>query len=99
MIIQYKSKKLERICTLASVAQKKYGLEMAVAIQKRIQEINAAESVEQMIRFRIGRCHSLKGDRDGQYAVDLIQPHRLVFTVCKEVIEIARIEEIVKDYH
>ena len=25
------------------------------------------------------RCHSLRGEREGQYAVDLVHPRRLVF--------------------
>jgi proteic killer suppression protein len=55
--------------------------------------------VEELIQYGIGRCHPLKGRRQGQYAMDLEQPHRLVFTVKHEVVQIARVEEIVKDYH
>ncbi len=99
MDIQYKTKKLRVICTSAYEARKKYGEEMADIIQQRIQEIGSADTVAVMVKYRIGRCHKLKGNRSGQYAVDLIQPHRLVFTVEKETVEIAIIEEIVKDYH
>ena len=28
---------------------------------------------------RPDRCHALKGDRKGQFAVDIVNPHRLVF--------------------
>ena len=78
MEIKYKNKNLQKTCTNASAADKKHGTELAYKIKQRINEISAAESVEQMIRFRIGRCHQLKGDRKNQYAVDLVQPHRLV---------------------
>ena len=64
----------------------------------RIQEIQSAEEVEIMLNYKIGRCHKLSGDRNGQYAVDLIHPYRLIFTIQGDVIEIACIEEIV-DYH
>lgn len=64
----------------------------------RIDQIRASETVEEMIRYRIGRCHPLKGSRDGQYAVDLVHPYRLVFEKQGEVIQIAHIMEIV-DYH
>ena len=47
---------------------------------------------------RIGRCHLLKGDRANQYAMDLSQPYRLIFTKQGEEIQIAEIQEIV-DYH
>ena len=45
----------------------------------RIDEISVADTVEMMIKFHIGRCHSLSNNRNGQYAVDLIHPYRLVF--------------------
>ena len=41
--------------------------------------IGSADTVEDMIQYRIGRCHSLLNNRKGQYAVDLVHPFRLVF--------------------
>lgn len=79
MDIEYKSKSIKKVCENASVAEKKYGLEMAVKIQHRIDQIIAADSVEQMIQFHIGRCHPLHQNRKNQYAVDLVHPMRLVF--------------------
>lgn len=66
------------MCTLASEAEKKYGLEMAEKIHQRIDEIAASDTVEEMVKFHIGRCHPLKGNRKGQYAMDLVHPYRLV---------------------
>ncbi|MGI6594372.1 MAG: type II toxin-antitoxin system RelE/ParE family toxin [Christensenellales bacterium] len=98
MKITYKSKSIEKVCTNANVASKKYGYDMAGKIQQRIDEIKAADNVEQMIQFKIGRCHPLKGSRKNQYAVDLIHPKRLVFIKIGSEIQIANIIEIV-DYH
>lgn len=98
MQITYKNRKIEKICTNASEAIKKHGNEMAVKIHQRIDEISAVDSVEDMIQYRIGRCHLLNGDRIGQYAVDLIHPYRLVFEKRGKQIQIANIMEIV-DYH
>ncbi len=41
--------------------------------------IRSADTVEDMIQYRIGRCHPLLNNRKGQYAVDLVHPFRLVF--------------------
>ena len=79
MEIEYRTKKLERICTDAFVAKKEYSIEMAERIQMRIDQIRSSESIEFMVKFKIGRCHVLKGNRAGQYAIDLIQPYRLIF--------------------
>jgi proteic killer suppression protein len=71
---------------------------MAELIHQRIGEMEAADSVEFMIKYRIGRCHPLQGNRKGEYAVDLVHPRRLVFTKKGDEIQIARVIEIV-DYH
>lgn len=98
MKIEYNSKGIEKVCTNAAVAEKKYGTEMAEKIHMRIDQIKAAESVEQMIQYHIGRCHPLKGNRKDQYAVDLVHPQRLVFEKKGNTIRIANIIEII-DYH
>ena len=83
---------------MASKAEKEYGKRMAELIQLRIDQITAAESVEELVQYRIGRCHALHNNRDGQYAMDLVHPQRLVFRKMGDIIQIALIEEII-DYH
>lgn len=65
MQVTYKSRKIEKVCTNACEAEKKYGNEMAEKIHQRIDEISAADTVEEMIQYKIGRCHHLKGNRKG----------------------------------
>ena len=96
--ITYKTKKIEKICTDAKTAEKTYGRNMAEKIQQRIQEIYSADTVEMMVKYHIGRCHPLKQNRKGQYAVDLVHPYRMVFNVIEDEIQIAKILEII-DYH
>lgn len=71
---------------------------MAKKIHQRIDELTAADSVEMMIQYHIGRCHRLTGDREGQYALDLEHPYRLICTQIGDAIQIAEVQEIV-DYH
>ena len=71
---------------------------MARKIVQRIMQLKAADDVDSLITNGIGRCHKLTGDRDGQYAMDLCHPYRLVFEIIGDTIEIANIIEIV-DYH
>ena len=79
MEITYKNNKIRKICTDIKVAEKTYGAQMAEKIDMRIGEISAADTVEMMIQFRIGRCHPLTQNRKGQYAMDLVHPYLLVF--------------------
>ena len=98
MEVTYKSTRLEKLCTNAYAAEKKYGIQMAEKIKLRIDQISAALSVEMMLQFKVGRCHQLKGDREDQFAVDLVHPYRLIFEKLGDDIQIANIMEIV-DYH
>ena len=103
MKIEYKSNRLKRACTDLSVAKKDYGLNMAKLIHQRVNEISSADSVEMLCQFSIGKCHQLEGNRTGQYAMNLVQPYRLVFeriSIEEEGrnIEIVRILSI-EDYH
>lgn len=98
MDITYKNKKIEKVCTDAKTAEKTYGKEMAEKIHQRIDEITAADTVEMMIQYHIGRCHSLSQNRKGQYAVDLVHPYRLIFEKNGDKIQTANILEVV-DYH
>ena len=90
--------KIKKVCTDAKTAERTYGQDMADKIHQRVDETNAADTVELMIQFRIGRCHPLSQNRKGQYAVDLVHPYRLVFEKKGGEIQIANILEIV-DYH
>lgn len=98
MRITYKNKKMEKICNNASAAKKEYGSRMADIIHLRHDQIKAADSIDLMVEYKIGRCHELKGNRANQFAVDLVQPFRMVFEKKGDEIQIAHILEIV-DYH
>ena len=71
---------------------------MAEKIFLRINQIQATDSIDNLVKFSVGRCHSLSGDRNAQYAMDLVQPYRLIFTNAGGTIHIAQIIEII-DYH
>ena len=98
MDITYKNNKIKKVCTDAKTAERTYGREMADKIHQRIDEIRAADTVEMLVQFHIGRCHPLSNNRKGQYAMDLVQPYRLIFEKFSEDLQIVRIIEI-KDYH
>lgn len=96
--ISYKSRRLQKVCEDAEAAEKQYGAEMAEKIQMRIDQIRAADSIEMLVRNRIGRCHQLKGNRKEQFAMDLTHPYRLVFRKINEELIAVEVLEIV-DYH
>ena len=52
---------------------------MAKAIMMRMAVLRAARNLALVPVTRPDRRHQLSGDRDGQFAVDLVQPFRFVF--------------------
>ena len=95
MIIQYKNNKIRKICTSSSEATKVLGQTGSEKLRIRLVQLESF-ALEVLLRDRIGGCHKLKGNRDGQFAMKLNEPFRLIFIVKK--INTATIVEIV-DYH
>lgn len=96
--VSYRTSQLRKVCENAEVATKKYGAEMAEKIHMRIDQIRAADSVEELVQCRIGRCHPLQGNRKGQYAMYLTHPYRLILEKKNGKLIAVEILEIV-DYH
>ena len=71
-------KKLAKIINSNKLLVQTYGPAMARKITMRLDQIRASDSLGMMVAQRIGRCHPLTGQRDGQYAFDLEHPFRLI---------------------
>jgi toxin HigB-1 len=48
--IEYKNRRLEKVCTDAHEAEVKHGKNMAEKIHQRIDEITAADSIEILVK-------------------------------------------------
>jgi plasmid maintenance system killer protein len=58
---------------------RRHGPRRAELIKRRMQQLRAAEVLEQMRFLPQARCHELTGNRAGQLSVDLDHPYRLIF--------------------
>lgn len=77
--INFQNRKLEKTCNSAKELQKKYGKRMAQTLMNRLVVLRAARTLELVPKNPPDRRHQLRGDRDEEYAVDLVHPYRLVF--------------------
>ena len=98
MQIEFRTKKLEKQYVQHKLAVKAYGNEVARKFIQRINIIKQAKDFDELSGLRGLRCHPLKGDREGQYAIDLTGFYRLIFTLVGESLEIVQIEEVSKHY-
>ena len=78
MKIGFKRRKLAKIFNDNEMLAKHYG-ENCSLIMHRMSVLQAAVNLSQVSTKKPERLHELKGNRKGEFAVDLKQPHRLVF--------------------
>jgi len=76
--ILFRSRKMEKACGSERESKRMWGKSSSL-VRQRVAELAAAETLAEMMLLPAARCHPLKGDRAGQFAVDLRHPHRLVF--------------------
>ena len=79
MEIVFSNSKLQKACNSQKECIRKYGLENARKIMQRLAELQAAETLADISTLPPPRCHELTGEREGEFAVDVKQPHRIVF--------------------
>ena len=104
MELEFQDKKLEKQCQNIKDLNRKYGNVQAKIIVNRLNQLQAAESLCDVSKLPQARLHGLSGDRQGQFAVDVQHPKRLIivplngdFKDLKTVTKIKIIEII--DYH
>ena len=98
MQIQFRTKKLEKQYNQNKLAVKAYGNEVARKYVQRINIIKLTKDFDELAGLPGLKCHPLKGDREGQYAIYLTGFYRLIFTLVGESLEIVQIEEVSKHY-
>ncbi len=79
MDIAFRTHKLQKAFNAADTLQRAYGAPMARVIMMRMAVLRAARNLGLVPSTPPDRRHQLVGDRDEQFAVDLVHPYRLVF--------------------
>ena len=76
MKLNFKDKKIRELCEKRAVADQKLGAACARKLRARLDDLDAASRVTDLTT---GNPHPLKGNRQGQFALDLAGGWRLVF--------------------
>lgn len=76
MDIQFQNDEQRTLCEQQKVATRKLGKPCARKLRTRLADLSAAVNVREL---EAGRLHPLKGDRSGQFSLDLQGGIRLVF--------------------
>lgn len=98
MEIQFRTRALEKQYQQSKEAFKAYGVQIGTQYIQRINIIKQSSNIDELISIRTLRCHPLKGDRGGEWAIKLTGFIRLIFTLHGDNLQIVRIEEVSKHY-
>ncbi|PID64023.1 MAG: plasmid maintenance system killer [Gammaproteobacteria bacterium] len=98
MEVIFRTNKLRDCFLNSKKAIKTYGDVVGKKYIQRIQIIKAVASLDDLIVQQPLRCHELKGNRKGQYAINLTGQCRLIFTLEGETLNVVKIEEVSKHY-
>ena len=98
MEVRFRTKKLQKQYEESRESEKTYGREVAQKYIQRIKIIKQTRDINELCTLPGLRCHPLRGNRQGQWAVKLTGFYRLIFTLKGEKLEIAQIEEVSKHY-
>lgn len=71
MQINYKKEKIRKQCEDFKQAKKDFPIDIAKGIHKAINFIINSKNLDDIIHFVPFRFHDLKGDRKGEYAIDI----------------------------
>ena len=108
--LRWSDRKLERSCSDDARGRKRWGADQWALLKRRLASLAAAPTLRHMDGVP-GRCHALRGDRAGQFALQLWGPYRLIFSpdhdpvprladggIDRALVTAIRMEEIL-DYH
>ena len=79
MEVGFRKRSLAKTLNSERELLKGYGRDMANALRTRLGVLQAAPNLAAVPTGKPVRRHLLKGNRAGQFAVDLVHPYRLVF--------------------
>lgn len=98
MQLRFRTRKLERMYEFFKEAVREVGPEVARRYVQRVTLIQLARSFEEVKKLPGLRVHPLKGERKGQWAANLTDRWRLVFTLEGSDFEVICIEEVSHHY-
>lgn len=76
MDVQFRDESLRKLCEQKRLMVRKLGDASARKLRARLEDLHSVSNVSELV---VGRPHPMKGDRSGQFALELHGGYRLVF--------------------
>ncbi len=98
METSFRNNKLEKCYRFHVKAIQMWGADVGKRYILRINLIKQARDMNDLYAMKELKCHPLKGDRKGQFAISLTGFWRLIFSLQGERLEVVLVEEVSKHY-
>jgi plasmid maintenance system killer protein len=82
--ISFRVRSLQKACNSDKDSRKRWGEENSKKVRARLADLAAFACLADVPSTPPYRCHPLKGQRDGQFAIDVKHPFRLIFEVAHD---------------
>jgi plasmid maintenance system killer protein len=86
--IEWADRRLAKACTTDDSGERRYGNERWALLRRRIAALVAAPTLADLTNAP-GRCHGLRADRAGQFAMNLWDSYRLIFEPAAPITQMA----------
>ena len=92
MIVSYKDRKLEQLCTNDSVMRKKRP-DIAERLKLRVNALETADNIEELCKNDpLGKWHRLAESRNGQWAGKLSANERLIIQPTQDGLKVLKLK-------
>lgn len=85
MEIEYRKNKLKKQLSTGSEIKKAFGAN-AKRVSTRMADITASPNLSVLMQIPAANCHSLSGNRNGEWAVDVSANYRMIFELAHDSI-------------
>ena len=84
MDVQFRTNKLRDAFLEHKIATKQFGDRDGKLYIRRINELASCETLGDVLDLPFGKPHALSGERAGEFAINMVQPRRLIFVPLDE---------------
>ena len=98
MQIEFRTNRLRSCYADSSAGAREWGDKVARRYIERVNVLKAAKTIDDLYKVAALRFHALKGDRQGQHSITLVDRWRMVVTFRDDALTVVRIEEVSARY-
>ena len=98
MQVEFRTHRLRSCYVDSSAGAREWGDKVAWRYIERVNVLKAAKAADDLYKIAALRFHPLKGGRQGQHSITLVDRWRMVVTFQDDALTVVRLEEVSAHY-